>query len=106
MLARSLPRYWDCDGKTDDGQLLPYMDYITKQKCNILQFFTAVKKDNFQMKNVDFFLHFAQNVDCGYTLEPPPSRKQVREILQYITSRGVCYRNVNLCFRAKKCIPL
>ena len=27
---------------------------------------------NFQSKNVDIFLIFAQNIDCGYTLEPPP----------------------------------
>ena len=45
---------------------------ITKTcPCYILQFFTAVKKDNFQMKNCDVFLIFAQNIDCGYTLEPP-----------------------------------
>ena len=29
--------------------------------------------DNFQMKNSDIFsFFFAQNIDCGYTLEPPP----------------------------------
>ena len=45
---------------------------ITKTRpCNILQFFTPVKNDNFQMKNCDVFLIFAQNIDCGYTLEPP-----------------------------------
>ena len=33
--------------------------------CNILQFFTAVKNDNFQMKNCDVFLIFAQNNECG-----------------------------------------
>ena len=46
--------------------------FFTKTRpCNILQFFN-VKKDNFQMKkNVIFFLIFAQNIDCGYTLEPP-----------------------------------
>ena len=38
--------------------------------CNILQFFTAVKNDNFQMKKIDIFLIFAQNMDCRYTLEP------------------------------------
>ena len=26
---------------------------------------------NFQMKIFDIFLIFAQNIDCGYTLEPP-----------------------------------
>ena len=39
--------------------------------CNILQFFTAVKNDNFEMKNCDIFLILAQNIDRGYTLEPP-----------------------------------
>ena len=33
--------------------------------------FHGRKDDNFQMKNCDIFLFFAQNIDCGYTLEPP-----------------------------------
>ena len=44
--------------------------------------YTAIfhgRKNNFQMKNRDMFLIFAQYIDCGYTLEPPH----------------------NLCFRAK-----
>ena len=27
--------------------------------------------ENFQRKMFDIFLIFAQNIDCGYTLEPP-----------------------------------
>ena len=53
--------------------------------------FHGCKDDNFQMKIFDIFLIFAQNIDCGYTLEPP------------LTSTH------NLCFEAKirkKCIPL
>ena len=43
---------------------------ITKTRpCNIVQFFTAVKK--IISKNCDVFLIFAQNIDCGYTLERP-----------------------------------
>ena len=34
--------------------------------------FHGCKNDNFQMKKFEFFLIFAQNIDCGYTLEPPP----------------------------------
>ena len=30
-----------------------------------------LKLENFQLKNFDIFLIFAQNIDCGYTLEPP-----------------------------------
>ena len=32
------------------------------------------KNDIFRCKNMAFFLIFAQNIDCGYTLEPPPRR--------------------------------
>ena len=31
----------------------------------------ALKIENFQLKTFDIFLIFAQNIDCGYTLEPP-----------------------------------
>ena len=38
------------------------MQYIAKQfRC---------KNENFHWKNFDIFI-FAQNIDCGYTLEPP-----------------------------------
>ena len=43
----------------------------------------AVKTIIFDAKNVIFFLIFAQNIDCGYTLE----------------SHQLCGHN--LCFRAK-----
>ena len=33
--------------------------------------FHGCKNDNFQMKIFDIILVFAQNIDCGYTLEPP-----------------------------------
>ena len=33
---------------------------------NLLQ-----KIENFQIKNADIFLISAQNIDCGYSLEPP-----------------------------------
>ena len=33
--------------------------------------FSALKFENFQLKNFDIFLIFAQNIDCGYTLELP-----------------------------------
>ena len=35
----------------------------------------AIKNENFQQKKFDIFLIFAQNIDCGYTLEPPPTSK-------------------------------
>ena len=33
--------------------------------------FFRSKIDNFQRKIFDIFLIFAQNIDCGHTLEPP-----------------------------------
>ena len=45
---------------------------ITKTHlCNVLQFFTVIKTNNFQMKMFDIILIFAQNIECRYTLEPP-----------------------------------
>ena len=35
------------------------------------EIFKVVKNENFLLKNFDIFLIFAQNIDCGYTLEPP-----------------------------------
>ena len=35
------------------------------------EIFKVVKNENFPLKNFDIFLIFAQNIDCGCTLEPP-----------------------------------
>ena len=35
------------------------------------EIFSVVKIENFQYKIFNIFLIFAQNIDCGYTLEPP-----------------------------------
>ena len=50
--------------------------------------FHGCKNDNFQMKNCDIFLIFAQNIDRGYTLE------HINEAVLTCT--------LDLCFRAKK----
>ena len=46
-----------------------------KHSANIPMQYTAIfhgcKNVNFQMKFFNIFLIFAQNIDCGYTLEPP-----------------------------------
>ena len=39
--------------------------------CNNAAISKIAKNDNFQMKNCDIFLIFAQNIDRRYTLEPP-----------------------------------
>ena len=45
------------------------------------------KNENFQIKNSDIFIISAQNIDCGYSLEPP--------------RQGGSNEYHNLCFRAK-----
>ena len=38
---------------------------------HILKNFTTIKIENFQIKNPDIYHISAQNIDCGYSLEPP-----------------------------------
>ena len=48
---------------------------MTKHYANTPMQYTAIfhgcKNVNFQMKEYNIFLIFAQNIDCGYTLDPP-----------------------------------
>ena len=45
---------------------------ITKTRLfKYIENFTTIKIENFQIKNPDIFHISAQNIDCGYSLEPP-----------------------------------
>ena len=48
--------------------LLLHNENMPMQYTEIFKF---VKNENFQWKIFAIFLIFAQNIDCGYTLEPP-----------------------------------
>ena len=52
--------------------VLHYFILISKTRLftNILKILSP-KNENFQMKNSDMFHISAQNIDCGYSLEPP-----------------------------------
>ena len=63
--------------------------------------FLALKIENFQQKNLDIFLILAQNIDCGYTLEPP-RRGGSNEYPQPMFCEEVLTCIHNLCFGAKK----
>ena len=65
---------------------VPVMHY-ENTPMQYLAIFHGSKNDNFQMKNCDIFLTFAQNIDCGLTFEPP--------------HEAVVTSTHNLCFRAK-----
>ena len=45
--------------------------HYTNTSVHYTSIFHGCKNGYFKMKNYDNFLIFAQNIDCGYTLEPP-----------------------------------
>ena len=49
-------------------RLFPHYANMSVQYTSI---FHGYKNNYFQLKNIDIFLIFAQNKDCGYTFEPP-----------------------------------
>ena len=53
---------------------LKHKEILRHYENTPIQYITIVhscKNEYFQMKNCDVVLIFAQNIDCGYTLEPP-----------------------------------
>ena len=46
-------------------------EYYENTPMQYTAIFHGRKNYDIQMKNGDIFLIFAQNMDCGYTLEPP-----------------------------------
>ena len=62
--------------------------FITKTRLfKYIENFTTKKKENFQIKISDIFHISAQNIDFGYSLEPP--------------RRGGSNEYQNLCFFSK-----
>ena len=59
----------------DSGRswLFPYSPFnITYTVNTPVQIYLRPKKENFHIKILIIFFHIsAQNIDCGYTLEPP-----------------------------------
>ena len=66
-----------CIGSIQDFMLMSStqagfrIDHYENMSMLYTAIFYGCKKDNFQMKYCDIFPIFAQNIDCGYTLEPP-----------------------------------
>ena len=52
-------------------ELAPWYFHYENMPMQYTVIFKVVKKENFQWKFFDIFLIFAQNIDCGYSLEPP-----------------------------------
>ena len=59
--------------------------------------FHGCKNDNFQMKIFDIFLIFAQNIDCGFTLELPPGggSKEYPQSMFWSKNKKKMYTPVN-----------
>ena len=62
--------------------------------------FHGCKNDNFQMKFFDIFLIFAQNIDCGYTLEPPQrgGSNEYPQSMFWSKNKKTMYTRVNPIF--------
>ena len=57
--------------------------------------FVAEKNENFKMKIFDIFLISTQNIDCGYTFEPPLVGTRSNRL-----NEAVRMSTHNLCLRA------
>ena len=60
--------------------------------------------ENFQIKNSDIFHISAQNIDCGYSLEPPRRRgsNEYPQSMFWAEIRKIMYTPVNPSFTIKK----
>ena len=58
------------------------------------------KKENFQLKNANIFLISAQNIDCGYSLEPPrrAGSNEYPQSMFWAEIRKIMYTPVNPSF--------
>ena len=54
-----------------------------------IEIFLDVKIGIFIEKKIDIFLIFAQNIDCEYTLEPPPRVPTIYVLEQKIRKIGI-----------------
>ena len=62
---------WSLEDRSSDLILQFQYNHYTNMPMLYSAIFHGCKNDNFQMKNFDIFLIFAQNMNCGYALEPP-----------------------------------
>ena len=52
-------------------EMFPSQYHYENMSMQYTAIFHGCKNVNFLMKKYNDFLIFAQNIDCGYTLEPP-----------------------------------
>ena len=74
---------------------------ITKTRLfKYMENFTSKKTENFQIKNSDIFHISVQNIDCGYSLEPPRwgGSNEYPQSMFYAVIRKIMYTPVNPSF--------
>ena len=91
LTARRWVRFWHCDYLVVEERGRYHYE---NKPIQIYWHFYHQKNENFQIKNSDIFHISAQNIDCGYSLEPPRriltefylirSRVKIRSLLKYI----------------------
>ena len=76
-----------------------YMHY-ENTPIQIYRKFHLQKTENFQIKNSDIFRISAQNIDCGYSLEPPRrgGSNEYPQSMFYAVIRKIMYTPVNPSF--------
>ena len=64
------------------------------------EIFSAVKMENFPRKKIDIFNNFAQNMHCGYTLEPPRrgGSNEYPQCMFWIKNKKIKYTPANPSF--------
>ena len=63
-------------------------------------FSNVVKVEKFSVQNFDIFLIFTQNIDCGYTVEPPRrgGSNEYPQSIFWIINKKNMYTHVNPSF--------
>ena len=67
------------------------------QLCSYMEISSSVKIENFIRKKKVVFIIFAQNIDCGYMLEPPRrgGSSEYTQSMFWIKNKKNMYTHVN-----------
>ena len=91
-----------CAPSEDSGQPghSPSLISVTKTRLFKYMEISPPKTENFQIKNSDIFHISAQNIDCGYSLEPPRrgGSNEYPQSMFYAVIRKIMYTPVNPSF--------
>ena len=89
-----------CGGRKSFSILQSNVVHYENTPIQIYGKFHLRKTENFQIKNSDIFHISAQNIDCGYPLEPPQrgGYNEYPQSMFYAVTRKIMYTPVNPSF--------